>query len=58
MLMRLVSLIFTPTSSTEDQVLLEAIDRNIAAAHDVADKADDVSRALANIREASEGLFA
>lgn len=54
----LFGLLHPPRSSTADDILLAALDRHTAATKDVVERAGKIDRALDNIRDASEGLFA
>lgn len=54
----MLRLMFPPQSSAGDTVLVEAINRNTCATNEVLEKAGKIDRALANIHEATEGLFA
>lgn len=52
------ALMFPPRASADDVALLAAVERNTAASKDVVEKAANIERALGNIQEAGEGLFA
>lgn len=54
----MLRLMFPPQSTKDDELLLEAIARNTAVSKELSERAANVDRALSNIGEACEGLFA
>lgn len=54
----MLRLLYPPRSSKEDAKLVEALERNTAATQELSDRAAGVERALANIQDATKGLFA
>jgi hypothetical protein len=53
----MLRLLHPPQSTADDQALLDAIERNMSAGDEVVEKARNIDRAMANIRDAGEGLF-
>ena len=53
----MLGLLYPPRASAIDQELVEAVNRNTAAACDVVAKAAKIDRAMQDIEEATEGLF-
>lgn len=57
LLTSMLRLLYPPHSTTADDDLIAAIERNTAATRELSERAGNVDRALANIHDAAEGLF-
>lgn len=54
----MLNLLIPPRATSDHEDLLAALDRHTSATKQVVQKASNIDRALLNIQEAGEGIFA
>lgn len=55
---RMLNLLVPPRASKDDHLLVEALQRHTSATKQVVEKASNIDKAMSNIQQAGEGLFA
>lgn len=54
----MLRLVYPPRSSKQDAALVQALEQHNAVTQELSERADNVERALSNIKDATQGLFA